>query len=144
MDTRSRHLLLELHGCDPKLLDDEQALGNAMREAAAAANVNVLHEVFHRYAPQGVTGLLVISESHFSIHTWPEAGYAAVDFYTCGQGAPERALEVVKRRLAPSRWESMTVGRGLSADRSMRVTHRQPCDVPDCSDPSCAMMRADV
>jgi S-adenosylmethionine decarboxylase proenzyme len=112
VDTFAQHLLVELRGCNPALLDDRAALAELMRQAAAAAGARVVAEVFHPYAPHGVTGVLVIEESHFSLHTWPESAYAAVDFYTCGSCRPELAVQVLERGLRASHVEVMTVHRG--------------------------------
>ena len=116
METLARHLLLELHGCEPGLLDDRERLRVLMRRAAEAAGARVVAEVFHPYAPHGVTGVLVIEESHFSLHTWPEYGYAAVDFYTCGDCAPERAAQVLEAGLGAKRACLMTIHRGLGPE----------------------------
>jgi S-adenosylmethionine decarboxylase len=116
--TFARHLLVELYGCDPVILNDRDALSSWMRRAAEQAGACVVAEVFHPYSPHGVTGVLVIKESHFSIHTWPEAGYAAVDFYTCGEVAPARAAEVLERGLGARRVELLEVHRGLGPGES--------------------------
>jgi S-adenosylmethionine decarboxylase len=118
MKTFARHLLVELHGCDPRVLNDQAELASWMRRAAEAAGARVVAEVFHPYSPHGVTGVLVIEESHFSVHTWPELGYAAVDFYTCGQIAPARAAEVLERGLGAQRLELLEVHRGLTGGES--------------------------
>jgi S-adenosylmethionine decarboxylase proenzyme len=119
--TSGIHLLAEYHGCSQVLLDDTAALETLLREAAAAADARVLHAVFHRFRPHGVSGVLVIEESHLSIHTWPEAGYAAVDFYTCGEGDLQRAHVVLERGLGATCSETLMVHRGgasLKVDRS--------------------------
>ncbi len=67
---------------------------------------------FHRFSPQGVSGVVVVEESHLSIHTWPEVGYAAADFYTCGDCQPIRAHEVLRDGLRAARAEVMTMRRG--------------------------------
>jgi S-adenosylmethionine decarboxylase proenzyme len=122
VDTFARHLLVELDGCDRAVLDDEQKVRALMRRAAEAAGASVVSETFHRYAPQGLTGVVVIEESHFSVHTWPECGYAAIDFYTCGECAPERAADVLKEGFGAQRVETMLVERGLrGASGSLRV-----------------------
>ena len=69
-----------------------------MNEAALAAGATVVASVFQPFEPQGVTGVVVIEESHLSIHTWPEHGYAAVDFFTCGECTPEDAKDLLRRR----------------------------------------------
>ena len=110
--TIGRHLLAELHGCDAEILNDPERLRPLMLEAAQRAQAQVIGEVTRRYAPQGVTCLLVLAESHFSLHTWPEARYAAADFYTCGALSPELALELLKGGLKAARLDLLSVERG--------------------------------
>lgn len=78
------HWTSELYGCDPQLLDDVAHIGNLMLEAARVAGATIISSSFHRFAPQGVSGVVVIAESHLAIHTWPELGYVALDVFTCG------------------------------------------------------------
>ena len=82
--TKGRHLILDLDGCDPLVLDDYGLLTELMEKAMYLAGANVLHIIGEKFHPQGVTLLALLSESHSSIHTWPELGYAAIDLYTCG------------------------------------------------------------
>ena len=77
MDTFGQHLLVEYHGCDLSLLNDLCRIEVLMCAAAEAAGATVVTSAFHRFSPQGVSGVVVIEESHLSIHTWPESGYAA-------------------------------------------------------------------
>src|SRR4051812_17412892 len=91
LNTRGRHLMVEYTGCDRQVLNDLKRIETLMNEAAIAARANVVSSVFQPFSPQGVTGVVVVEESHLSIHTWPECGYAAVDFYTCGEAMPELA-----------------------------------------------------
>jgi S-adenosylmethionine decarboxylase len=116
VDTVAEHLLVEYHGCEPELLNDEARIKQLMCRAAEAAGARVVAEVFHRYRPQGVTGVLLIEESHFSVHTWPEYGYAALDFYTCGECHPERADEFLREALGAKSAEVMLIRRGLRKD----------------------------
>ena len=120
--TAGQHLLAEYHGCSPTILDDLEQIRAALRGAAAAAGATVVAEVLQPFAPEGVSGVVVIEESHLSVHTWPEQGYAAVDFYTCGECLPERAYEVLFRALEAERAELLVVRRGLmSSAESLRV-----------------------
>lgn len=112
--TLAKHLLVEYHGCDTTILNDLEAVRALMQRAARAAGATVVAEVFHPYRPAGITGVLVIEESHFSVHTWPECGYAAVDFYTCGECEPERADAVLRDGLRAERAEVLLVRRGLA------------------------------
>ena len=84
MKVLGRHLLVEYHGCDPEILNDLERVKKFMLEAASESGATVLDASFHYFTPQGVSGVVVIAESHLAIHTWPEYGYAAVDIFTCG------------------------------------------------------------
>jgi len=103
-DTVGKHCILELYGCDSARLDDEAFLRDTITAAAKRAGATLLNLITHRFEPQGVTGLALLAESHISIHTWPESGYAAVDVFTCGDHTmPERACHVLARELAAAR-----------------------------------------
>jgi len=80
-----RHVLAEFHGCPFELLNDMKKVEKIMVNAALEAGAEIREIVFHKFSPQGVSGVVVISESHLAIHTWPELGYAAVDVFTCGE-----------------------------------------------------------
>lgn len=87
-----KHCILELYGCNPARLDDEAFLRSLISSAVQQAGATLLNLITHHFEPQGVTGLALLAESHLSIHTWPESGYAAVDVFTCGNHTmPERA-----------------------------------------------------
>lgn len=94
------HLLVDLWGaqnlCDPHLID------RALRDAAEAAGATILHSHFHHFSPNGgVSGVVVLAESHISIHTWPERDFAAVDIFMCGACDPYRSLPVLKDAFRP-------------------------------------------
>ncbi len=116
MDTASRHLLAEYWGCDRALLDDAARLERLLRDACEACICEVLAVHSHRFAPHGVTVVAVLAESHASIHTWPEAGYAAVDVYTCGGGDPLRADPVLQAGLMATERELQLIHRGHPPD----------------------------
>ena len=78
------HCILELYDCPANLLDDLTLIQKTLHEAARQAQSTLLGDVIHRFEPHGVTGLALLAESHISIHTWPELGYAAADVFTCG------------------------------------------------------------
>jgi spermidine synthase len=99
-DFAGRHVLAELVGVRPELLDDEPGLRAALGGALAEAGAKVLDMVAHRFDPRGLTVLAVLAESHASVHTWPERGGAFVDVFTCGGSAdPGRAVELLATRL---------------------------------------------
>ncbi len=85
MQSLGRHILAEMYGCPFEVLNDIKKVEDIMVNAALEAGAEVREFVFHKFSPQGVSGVVVISESHLAIHTWPELGYAAVDVFTCGE-----------------------------------------------------------
>ncbi len=93
ISTVGHHVLVELHDCERATTDDVGAVREALIAAALAMGATPLAEAFHRFSPQGVSGVVLIAESHLSCHTWPEAGYVAVDIYTCGEIHPRAAVE---------------------------------------------------
>jgi S-adenosylmethionine decarboxylase len=94
------HLLVDLWGA--RNLTDPELIDRACRDAALAANATVLHSHFHHFSPNGgVSGVVVLAESHISIHTWPERDFAAVDIFMCGGCDPYRSIPVLKAAFAP-------------------------------------------
>lgn len=112
MRTLGRHLILDFWGCDAAALNDSLRLEGVLRECALATGAKIVGAMMHAFSPQGVTGVLLLEESHVSVHTWPENGYAAVDFYTCGNGDPERSKEILMRALMASSCEVRLLERG--------------------------------
>ncbi|MFM1900272.1 MAG: adenosylmethionine decarboxylase [Synechococcaceae bacterium WB9_4xC_028] len=103
-DMVGKHCILELYDCDTSKLDDEAFLRTTITTAAKRAGATLLNLITHRFEPQGVTGLALLAESHISIHTWPESGYAAIDVFTCGDHTmPERACDVLRKELKAGR-----------------------------------------
>jgi S-adenosylmethionine decarboxylase len=103
-DMVGKHCILELYDCNHSKLDDETFLRHTITTAAQRAGATLLNLITHRFEPQGVTGLALLAESHISIHTWPENGYAAVDVFTCGNHTmPEKACEVLCEELGAGR-----------------------------------------
>lgn len=108
------HLIAELAGCDREALNDEEFLRDKLREAAQIAGATVLSVHSHKFTPVGVTAFALLAESHISIHTWPELGYAAADAFTCGQSMhTELAIESVAHALDSKNTKIVTVKRGL-------------------------------
>ena len=94
------HLLLDLW--EANNLTDPALIDRALRDAAEAANATILHSHFHHFGPDGgVSGVLVLAESHISIHTWPERDFAAIDIFMCGACDPYDSLPVLKAAFAP-------------------------------------------
>jgi S-adenosylmethionine decarboxylase len=114
LNALGRHLLVELHDCDREALNDLDLIRDIMLKAAIESGAVILGNSFHRFSPQGVSGVVVIAESHLSIHTWPEFGYAAVDVFTCGTCVnPEKAAAVLIERLASKNHSTMEIPRGV-------------------------------
>ena len=108
------HLLLEMNECDPALLDDMALVKQVLLVAAEEAEATVVGEVFHKFSPVGVTGIVCIAESHISIHTWPEHGYAAVDIFTCGENfKPMEAAHFIAEGMQAQHCNVMEVKRGV-------------------------------
>ena len=123
MEARGTHIISELSGCDARILSDVDRVRGIMESAAREANAEVLKVAFHRFQPHGVSGVVVIAETHLSIHTWPESGYAAVDFYTCGQHTdPWRACEYAARKLGATSMLTTEVRRGIASTNG-QYTH---------------------
>ncbi len=114
MNALGKLLLLELKDCNQEVLNDLGFLKSALLSAASECGATVLGESFHQFNPQGVSGVVVIAESHLFIHTWPEYGYAAVDIFTCGNSVqPEKAAELLIEKLGASNHSTIEVPRGI-------------------------------
>ena len=114
MNALGRHLLIELQDCDTGVLNDLDFIRDAMLTAAVDCGATVMGESFHRFSPQGISGVVIIAESHLSIHTWPEYSYAAVDIFTCGTTVePEKAAETLIEKLGSKNHTLTEIQRGL-------------------------------
>ena len=94
-----KHYLLNLYGCAFNRLNDEKYLVGLLEDAAIASGATVLKTISHKFNPQGVTAICMLSESHISIHTWPEEGKAACDIYTCGDAEPKVGCDIIIHQL---------------------------------------------
>ena len=115
MNYLGEHILAEFFGCDPHKLADLSFIEESMIEAANCANATIIGTSFHPFQPGGVSGVIVIQESHLSIHTWPEYGYAAVDLFTCGAHVtPWAAFDVLNEKLGATNKLLLELKRGVS------------------------------
>jgi S-adenosylmethionine decarboxylase proenzyme len=114
LNALGKHLLLELQGCDKEVLNDISFLRDVLLAAARKCGATILGESFHQFSPQGVSGIVVIAESHLFIHTWPEYGYAAADIFTCGNSVyPERAAHLLMKKLGSTNHSLVEMRRGI-------------------------------
>ena len=117
MKILGRHVVAEIHGCDFEILNNVKKVEEIMVNAALDAGAEVREVVFHKFSPQGVSGVVVISESHLAIHTWPEFGYAAVDVFTCGDKVnPWDACNFLTERFGAKHMTASEVKRGMVLD----------------------------
>jgi len=125
MKMLGRHLVVEYSECDNSKLNDLPYLEEAMTEAVRRSGATIVRSVFHQYNPQGVSGVVVIAESHISIHTWPEYGYAAVDFFTCGQAVdPYKAHEHLVKTLNCKSPFVQELKRGIPSAKDEIINHK--------------------
>jgi S-adenosylmethionine decarboxylase len=116
MKILGQHLLVEFYDCNRAVLNSQSLIRTHMEEAAITSNATIVQSVFHTFNPHGVSGVVVIAESHLAIHTWPEYNYAAVDLFTCGTGVnPYAAFEYLKDSLEAAHFTTREFHRGLPA-----------------------------
>lgn len=114
MNALGIHLILELQECQPELLDDLDYVQQTLLDAAEATGATIIGNTFHKFSPQGVTGVVAIAESHLCIHTWPEYGYAAADIFTCGEGfSPHEAADIIAQKFACKSPSVQRITRGM-------------------------------
>ena len=115
LKTLGRHILVEFYNCDPEILKDPNFIEKQMKEAAICAKATIVESVFHHFNPWGVSGAVIVEESHLTIHTWPEYGFASADFFTCGDIDPWKSFEYLENVLKAEFSESVEIPRGLTA-----------------------------
>lgn len=126
MQALGTHLLVELRDCSNiALLDDVKGVEDEMVSAAKEARATVIGAHFHRFEPHGISGVVVIAESHLSIHTWPEYGYAAVDVFTCGDVLqPSVAADYLIKKFQSKSPSLIEVKRGTLSLTNERLPHK--------------------
>ena len=122
MNALGRHILAEFFNCDREILNDSGEIEILMKKAALACGATIVSSVFHTFNPHGVSGVVVIAESHLAIHTWPEYGYAAVDVFTCGNLVDTNtAIQSVQNSVRADKMESKEFIRGEIKDQGVIV-----------------------
>ena len=108
-----QHLLADFYGVDAGKLTSSDTIDRLLRAGAEAAGARILHSHFHSFGDaMGVTGVVLLAESHISIHTWPEFGFAAADIFMCGDAQPQLALQLIEQALQPQSRVVQTIARG--------------------------------
>ena len=125
MQALGRHLLCEYHGCDRESLNRPELIRAEMLAAVTRSGATPIQDFVHTFTPHGVTGIIVIAESHFAIHTWPEYGFAAVDLFTCGDSVdPYVAFEYLSKALRASSHSMVELRRGLMPAAGGKLPHK--------------------
>ncbi|OLA96048.1 MAG: S-adenosylmethionine decarboxylase proenzyme [Candidatus Rokubacteria bacterium 13_2_20CM_69_15_2] len=125
MNALGRHLLVELFDCDPDVIDNLESVKEALIEAAKRAQATIVDVVFHEFNPFGISGVVVIAESHLSIHTWPEYRYAAVDIFSCGDALqPEVAASYLVEQFAAERTSIVEMQRGMFLNSRVPIVNK--------------------
>lgn len=112
MSALGRHILSEFYGCDPGELNNPETIKRLMNQAADISGATIVQSVFHMFSPHGVSGVVVVAESHLAIHTWPEYGYAAVDYFSCGPVDTEAAIRYLEEKLGAEKVTIREIERG--------------------------------
>src|SRR5438445_8592018 len=125
LNALGRHLLLELFDCESDAITNVDAVKRALVEAAKRAHATIVDVVFHEFNPFGVSGVVVIAESHLSIHTWPEYRYAAVDIFSCGDILkPEVAASYLVQQFGAERASVVEMQRGMFLNATAPVANK--------------------
>lgn len=115
METMGRHVISELWGCNFDKLNSMESIEKIFVEAALKSGAEIREVAFHKFAPQGVSGVVIISESHLTIHSFPEHGYASIDVYTCGNLDPNVAADYIANALGAKKIETIEIPRGMGS-----------------------------
>lgn len=119
------HLLIELRECNPEILKSLGKVRSAMVSAAKEAKATIIDISFREFNPFGISGLVVIAESHLTVHTWPEYGYAAVDIFTCGDVIkPEIAASYIIKQLECKNPSIVEMKRGILSHKNEKLPHK--------------------
>ena len=126
-----QHVLAEFFECDPNILNSNDKVEKYMIEAALECGATIVQKCFHMFNPYGVSGVVIISESHLAIHTWPELGYAAVDLFTCRTKCdPKVAYEFLKKKFNSQKASFTELKRGI-IDRETLKLAEQPFEIAE-------------
>ncbi|BDG35791.1 S-adenosylmethionine decarboxylase proenzyme, prokaryotic class 1B [Parageobacillus caldoxylosilyticus] len=128
MNVEGKHIIIDAFDCDSSLLNNMTHLEQLLTKTAQDAGMEVLYSYFYQFNPQGITGMLILSTSHISIHTWPEEGYASLDFYTCGKQDPMDQVESLLKGLSSKRAMVYSLFRGVTQLQLISSKEMTPFD----------------
>jgi S-adenosylmethionine decarboxylase len=118
------HLIIELYECRSEIINDAKSVEEKLVEAVKISGANIVQSVFHKFNPHGISGVVVIEESHFSVHTWPEYGYCALDIFTCGDEIDcHSALQYLKKEFQAKNLSVTEMKRGM-LDLPVKLLHK--------------------
>jgi S-adenosylmethionine decarboxylase len=118
MESLGRHFLAEFYNCSREILDDKDKISDVMTKAVEASKATIIKPFFHKFSPQGISGIIVIAESHLAIHTWPEFGFAAVDLFSCGDFDFTETLRFIRDNLNSEKYSILSIKRGTNVNSS--------------------------
>ena len=122
MQALGRQILVEFYDCNQAVLNSENQIRAILLEGVRRSRATIVSDTFHTFSPHGVSGVIVIAESHVTIHTWPEHGYAAIDIFTCGETIDPWVIQhYLQEQFGAANVSSMELKRGLFAER---VAHK--------------------
>lgn len=113
LHSRFQHLMLEFYGCNADLLDNEKHILQALKNAANKAQMTTIGEISHKFTPQGVTAVVLLAESHISMHTYPEYSFAIADIFACNDGRLDECAESLQHAVQARKTKSRVVTRGF-------------------------------
>ncbi len=121
MDTLGRHLILEMWGCCKDIIDDVRVVKEILAKATESTKATLVDVICHRFSPYGVTGVAILAESHISVHTWPEYGYAAADVFICGDTLnPQNAAAFIIQAFHAKETSALELKRGGFLDKKIQ------------------------
>lgn len=122
VDTKGIHLILDIWDAAPTSLSDLEYVKSTLLDATRKAGATIIGYKFHRFQPAGISGIVLIAESHISIHTWPDKGYASVDIYTCGNKCfPDEAKSKILEAFRAQKADLTRIERGLASSKEMQI-----------------------
>ena len=114
----AKQLVIDMYGCDKTILNSREQMMQIAHQAIQTIGSTIVDECVHTFSPIGITYFAVITSSHFSIHTWPECGYAAVDIFSCAQDVPDNICEMLKASLHAENVQTRTITRNIGYDQT--------------------------